>query len=242
MKTLYIAWQDPKSRSWTPVGKLTREDDAYRFVYTKGAEQFSNFRPFGRMNDLHTAYVSNELFPLFSNRILSKSRPEYREYLQWLGLNESNYDELDELSRTGGLRTTDSVELIPCPNKTHDARYEVFFFTRGLRHFFPDYQKRAENLSCGDQLFLIQDVQNKFDPSALLLRTNDPMSLIGYVPRYYSGEFSYLLGVNEADAVKVSVVRLNENAPMQYRVLCKLQSPWPSNFMPCSNDEFKVLA
>jgi len=52
MKTLFIAWQDAQSRSWAPVGRLTREDGIYQFVYTRGAEEMSNFRPFGWVQDL----------------------------------------------------------------------------------------------------------------------------------------------------------------------------------------------
>ena len=37
MKILYLAWQDPQSRQWFPVGKLSVEGGIYRFVYTKGA-------------------------------------------------------------------------------------------------------------------------------------------------------------------------------------------------------------
>ena len=81
MKALFIAWQDSKTRSWSPVGRLTRESGLYHFVYTRGAEKVSNFRPFGRMQDLHKVYQSKELFPIFANRILAKSRPEYQDYL-----------------------------------------------------------------------------------------------------------------------------------------------------------------
>jgi hypothetical protein len=35
-----------------------------------------------------------------------------------------------------------------------------------------------------------RDIQNLADPNALLLRTADPLSLVGYCPRYLASEFS----------------------------------------------------
>lgn len=143
MKALFIAWQDKTTRRWAPVGRLSREDGVYRFVYTRGAEETPHFRPFGRMLDLHKSYKSEELFPIFANRILAKNRPEYRDYLQWLGLAEAQYDALEELSRTGGLRATDSLELFPCPEPTEGKTFEVYFFCRGLRHLHIDAYRES---------------------------------------------------------------------------------------------------
>jgi len=205
MKALFIAWQDAQTRSWAPVGRLTRDDGVYKFVYTRGAEETPGFRPFGRMQDLHKTYKSEELFPMFANRILAKNRPEYVDYLRWLGLSESKYDELEELARTGGLRATDSLELFPCPEPTKGKSYEVFFFCRGLRHMHTENQERARQLKPGERLYLMQDLQNAHDSMALLMRTDDPITLVGYAPRYYSAEFSQLITSLEEVGVSVTV-------------------------------------
>lgn len=112
------------------------------------------------MGDLHKAYKSDELFPIFANRILAKNRPEYRDYMKWLGLSDAQYDALEELARTGGLRATDSLELFPCPEPPQGKTYEVYFFCRGLRHLQKDNQERASNLQQGERLYLAQDLQN----------------------------------------------------------------------------------
>lgn len=242
MKALFVAWQDTKSRRWAPVGRLTHEDGIYRFVYTRGAEVIPDFRPFGVMQDLHTAYKSEELFPIFANRILAKNRPEYSDYLKWLGLNEVRYDELEELARTGGLRATDSLELFPCPEPTEGKNYEVYFFCRGLRHLHAENQERAQQLKSGERLYLMQDLQNPHDSMALLMRTVEPITLVGYAPRYYSAEFTQLIKSTSPDQVKVTVEQVNVDAPIQYRVLCKLSSHWPANFSPCATKEFETLA
>src|SRR6266542_144792 len=109
MKVLYLAWQDPQSRQWFPVGKLSSDRGIYRFVYTKGAELSKNFMPFGFMQDLHAVYKSHDLLPLFANRLISKKRPEYRDFLRWLDLREDEADPLVVLARTEGVRGTGSI-------------------------------------------------------------------------------------------------------------------------------------
>jgi hypothetical protein len=242
MKALFVAWQEPNSRRWVPVGRLTYENGTYRFVYTRGAKESKNFTPFGRMVDLDAAYVSEVLFPLFANRVLPKSRPEYQDYLRWMGLSEKDHDDLEVLARTGGLRATDTLEMFPCPEPTKNNSYEVFFFSHGLRHLIPENQERINSLKYGEELYLMRDVQNPHDPMALLMRTSDPMSLVGYCPRYYSAEFTRLLEAVGKDTVKVTVEQMNPDAPSQLRLLCKLSAPWPANFAPCAKDEFVPLA
>lgn len=242
MKALFVAWQDPDTRSWSPVGRLTHEAGKFRFVYTRGAEELGKkFQPFGAMKDLHSSYVSETLFPLFANRVLPKSRPEYSTYLEWLGMSDGAYDVMEELSLTGGFRATDSLELFPCPEPT-DHKYVVYFFSRGLRHMLKDNQERVNDLKKGERLFLMPDIQNEYDGFALMLRTQDPVSLAGYAPRYYSGEFSNVVNEVGQENIKVTVEQVNKDAPLQYRLLCKLESPWPKNFAPCVKDKFKPLA
>ncbi len=242
MKALFVAWQNPSTRAWVPVGRLTHEGGGYKFVYTRGAKEAEGFTPFGRMVDLEAAYVSDVLFPLFANRVLPKSRPEYGDYLRWLGLSEQGHSELEVLARTGGLRATDTLEIIPCPEPTEDKSYEVFFFSHGLRHLSSKDQARVNELKAGERLYLMQDLQNEHDSMALLLRTNDPVSVVGYCPRYYSGEFSKLLKSVESDNVRVTVEQVNPDAPMQLRLLCKLHAPWPANFSACAMEQFQPLA
>ena len=242
MKALFVAWQDPKTRSWVPVGRLTHDNNLFRFEYTRGAADMGDdFQLFGVMKDLYSSYVSDALFPLFSNRVLPKSRPEYKTYLQWLGMSESAYDVMEELSLTGGFRATDSLEIFPCPEPTTNDKYEVYFFSRGLRHMHSENMERANELVRGDRLYLMLDIQNEYDPHALVIRTQEPVTLVGYAPRYYSGEFSSVVNEVGQENIKVTVEQVNKDAPLQYRVLCKLESPWPTNFTPCVKGQFKTL-
>lgn len=244
MKALFVAWQNPKTRSWAPVGRLTHDDAGlFRFVYTRGAKDMGDsFQPFGAMTDLDSSYVSEKLFPLFANRVLPKSRPEHEAYLKWLGMDEAAYDVMEELTLTGGFRATDSLELFPCPEPTPQNQYVVYFFSRGIRHILPENRERANGLEKGQRLYLMLDVQNKHDPHALILRTDEPVTMVGYAPRYYSGEFSNVVKEVDPNKIKVTVERVNKEAPLQYRLLCKLESPWPTNFSPCVQNQFEALA
>ena len=245
MKALFVAWQDPNSRSWYPVARLTYDGGRYAFAYTRGAKDaqaLKSFRPFGRMTDLDTIYVSSKLFPLFANRVLNESRPEYPDYLRWLGLPLEKSNELEVLARSGGLRATDTLEVFPCPEPTHDRQYVVYFFSRGIRHLVPENQTRIADLKVGDRLYLMKDVQNDYDPTAIMLRSGDPVANVGYCPQYFSQEFTRLLDVLGCANLKATVERVNPDAPTQFRLLCKLSAPWPKNFSPCSMEQFQIIA
>lgn len=176
---------------------------------------------------------------LFANRVLPKNRPEYHEYISWLALDGMERSEFDELARTGGRRATDAIELIPCPEPTASGEYETYFFCRGLRHLAEGSRDRVNDLKTGAPLYLMRDVQNAIDASALLLRTGEPVSIVGYTPAYFSSEFAAILDANGPGALSVSVERVNLEAPMQYRILCRLVTRWPDNFAPFSSEEFQ---
>ena len=145
------------------------------------------------------------------------------------------------MARTGGIRATDTLELIPCPEQTASNQYEVFFFCRGIRYLPAESQARSSILEKGEKLYLMKDIQNDSDALALALRTGDPMSIVGYAPRYYSTEFSHLIDLIGGEAIKVTVEKINTDAPTQYRVLCNLTAPWPENFQPCQTGPYEVF-
>ena len=115
MKTLFIAWKDKNFSRWLTVARLCYSDKRYIFCYTKGALKSDNFVPFGRFLSLNNVYVSDELFPLFENRILNSNRSEFNDFLSWLSLDNKSYDPLDILALTEGRRETDNLEIFPYP-------------------------------------------------------------------------------------------------------------------------------
>jgi HIRAN domain len=240
VKGLYLAWQDLQSRQWFTVGKLTVEVGIYRFVYTKGATFSKNFIPFGFMRHLDEVYKSPELFPLFANRLISKKRPEYKDFLRWLDLREDEAAPLVLLARTEGVRETDSLTVFPCPERNPENKYVVHFFSHGLRYLADEARLRISNLHSGDRLYLLPDPQNSHDGCAIALRTNEPASIVGYCPRYISCDFLEILESNP-NAVQVRVQRVNADAPIQLRLLCTLTADWPDGFKPCSSEEYREI-
>ncbi|ALL65775.1 HIRAN domain [Paraburkholderia caribensis MBA4] len=235
MKQLFVAWQQPTSREWIPVARLEREDHVYRFLYTQGARRADGFRPFGNMTELDSVYFSDTLFPFFSNRLLAKSRPEYRDYLSWMNIDASASDPMSMLAITGGLRGTDSLELFPMPTRTEAGKFEIEFFARGLRHFNQSCVLAVNALETNDRLCLVRDLQNKADAYALFMRTENPIHLVGYVPRFYAKDLGILLERFPVD-VEVRVQRVNPDAPLSMRLLCSVSAPWPEDFVPFEND------
>src|SRR5437773_9230655 len=108
-QALFVATRTgtPEQSAWAPVGCLERIDGLYRFVYTRGATTLADFQPFPGMPDLRAVYQSEALFPIFANRLLSKSRPEYEAYLAWGGFDPNHPpDPLAILGVTEGIRQT----------------------------------------------------------------------------------------------------------------------------------------
>lgn len=236
---LILAWKNTETRIWTPVGILNFYNNKYYFNYTNGAK-VDNFIPFGQMNDKTMTYVSDKLFPIFQNRLLSKSRPEYEDYLNWLDIDVDKNNNILELSRSRGIRATDELQLFPIPEKNVDGNYEVLFFSHGISHMAEHYFERLPNLSKDEKLLILKDIQNEVDPSALILRTkSDPVELVGYCPSFFVDDFNKLINLNGTNKINVSVQKVNLNAPLQLKLLCKLTTPWPENFEAFDKNDFK---
>lgn len=240
--SLFVVWQDAASRLWHPVGRLTRHAGEYVFAYTKGANASPLFIPFAGMQKIDRVYRSDTLFPLFANRIIAASRPEYPKVMRWLGLDEEWTDGFEILARSGGVRKTDTLRLVPKPLRTRENLYLAVFFGHGIRYLSDDDRSRLLELEIGDRLFPMHDRQNPSDPNAVLLRTDDPMSFAGYCPRYLAEDFLKLLEASaDPKDVEIFVERINRDAPPQFQLLCKVQAPWPQRLEPFSGEEFQPI-
>jgi hypothetical protein len=240
MQDLIVAWQDPESREWLPVGRLGRVDEGYYFVYTEGAKKSSKFEPFGWMQDITSAYVSKDIFPLFANRLLPKSRPDYKDYMRWLGFSDQEPNDLEVLARSRGVRATDKLEMFPCPAPDERGYYRGYFFCHGLRYLLPENVNRIAQLSIGQQLFVALDVQNPADTNALLLRSPDPVAMVGYFPRYLAVEFRRVIE-SMPKQFCVHVQQINLDAPYDLRLLCTVEFPWPPGYQSCLTGLYRPL-
>ena len=245
---LIVAWRKQNNQQWFIVGFLTREQNEgqcnYIFHYTQGVKKAlqNGFSPiFGEddSRDLSKQYFSNMLFPVFSNRLMTKSRPEYPQYKDWLEL-EDEINPLIELMKSNGVRATDGLQLFGIPKKEND-KYIVDFFIHKSNLIPTENQKRLTQRSLGEKLYLSKDIQNPYDKDALIIRAENPLEILGYAPRIYTQDFCTLLNHPKAQA-KLSVKKLNPQAPLFYRVLCRFEANWIEGFVPFDSEDFRALS
>jgi hypothetical protein len=243
LKTLFLAWQDPHSRTWFPIGKLIQEHKVYQFNYLQGAlkaRDKAGFEPIVSFPQFDHCYRSSDLFPLFANRLLRPSRPEFKDFVQWLNLPEQADNPIVLLARSGGKRKTDNFEVFPSPERDAAGNYHIHFFTHGLRYFPLEDQQYVQTLQPGTPLLLTHDIQNPVDSRALVLRTEDHHQA-GYCPQYLTQDFFELV-CKFPERVKVTIERVNPPpTPLQFRLLCNLTATWTDDFEPFSSPIYQVI-
>lgn len=244
MKRLFLTWQaqNKESRKWYPVGELNFDGGTYRFFYIKGAEiakDEANFQPLVSFPDFRKHYESTELFPMFANRVMPASRPEYQQTVEWLALAESQNDPLAFLARTGGAKVTDKFEIFCYPELDVKGDYNLHFFPHGLRYVPEDSIERIGKMERGEKVYLARAFQNPFDKNALQLQTRDN-HIVGYCPSYLLDDMNEI--VEKEAEIEVCVERVNdENAPLQFRFLCRLIVPQSANYHPFSNQNYQPI-
>ncbi|MCL6325481.1 HIRAN domain-containing protein [Pectobacterium polaris] len=241
--SVYVAWQAPDTHDWHVVGNLQARKTEYVFNYTKGALTSSKFTKFSGMKDFNETYVSEDLFPLFKNRLLSPKRPEYPKFIHWLGLDGSNAAPIEILARSGGMRSTDQLQMFKRIEIGSDGHFEHYFFAHGLSYMPLSANERVSSLKSGDRLCLCLDVQNGYDKAAVLIRADNPAEIVGYCPRYFAHDIKNML-LSDATAINLSVERISDDAPHNYRLLCKVVGNVSQAFInqTITQEEFQPVA
>lgn len=241
-RTLFLAWQDDRSRQWFPVGRLDADvgKASYRFRYTVGARRAREEVGFPLLleyPDLHSDYRSDELFPIFQNRVMNRRRPDFPAYLRSLDLPDEA-DSIAILSANGGRRETDSYEVFPKIEKGADGRFQCRFFLHGWRH--ADAEARMRRLRHREPLLVTLQQDNPVTGVAVQIRTADH-DLIGWSPRYLVPDLAASIEQSPRDC-KAMVVRLNPQlVPRSHRVLVKMHGRLQDH-EPMSGSDFKPLA
>jgi hypothetical protein len=111
----------------------------------------------------------------------------------------------------------------------------------GIRWMPPVVIERISRLVPNEPLKIMLDLQNEHDPNAVAVRMETERTQIGYVPRYLAHDVWHL--VNECDRkfISLCVNRVNRDAPLQNRVLCRMHACWPDSFQPCSGPDFAPI-
>lgn len=178
-----VAWRNRQRRQITPVGVLDYRAIGYRFQYLDGiGESVEGFRPFIGFPDLNRGYESPRLWPFFDLRVMDRKRPDFPQYVRWLGLS-TKAGPLDILSRSGGQPKGDSVCLAESPVVADDGATEATFLARGVSYAVRQNHSEgaAASLMPGDRLALVDDATNEANSRALLLEAGSGAP-VGWVP------------------------------------------------------------
>lgn len=214
-----ITWRNRLKRVITPVAVLDNFGPAdYQFQYLDGVSAVEGFRPFIGFPNFDSLYVSARLWPFFELRAMDRKRPDFPEYVSWLGLNPAA-STLDILSRSGGGNKADSVHLVEAPAVASDGATEAVFLARGVRYALHDYgtETAANSLRSGDELLLGDDVTNEANARALLLKTRDG-NAVGWVPDLL---VDYARQVREGGG-DAELLQNNRRAPWHARLLVRV--------------------
>lgn len=238
MKSIFVIWRDSEDGMWHPVAKLSRSDTGYHFNYTKGSDH-NNFIPFPRMGDLSKSYHSTSLFSFFSNRLIPTNRPEFKKMLEWSDINIDLYDEFDLLGISGGARKTDQYRIISQPEATNTGEFKLKFFSNGINYLDLQSIDKISTLKPNEPLLLEFDNTNEYDCNAVMMMTMEPDKIkVGYCPKYFNCDIRSLLTNPKLSAHTIKVVKVNIDAPAQFRLLCEFTTKWPDNFIPMISDDY----
>lgn len=220
-RRLLLIWQDPESRQLLKVGQLDElVDGHFLFTYLPGARH-ERFTALVQFPDLDGWYQSPTLPAFFGNRVMSRSRPSYREYRHWLGLDDEGSDTpFEVLVRTGGPRATDTFHVVDDLNRHGDGLVVSRFLASGVRHI-EGATERLRAMSQGQLLCLRDDPSNAVNPRAILIDVRDHEP-VGYVPDWLVEDMHTLRDV--ASAFRIVAERINVDAPPHLRLLCRLEA------------------
>ena len=242
--TLFLAWQDKKqTRLWFPVGRLDvyGEGPSYCFRYIGGAKRAkceAGFPPLLEFPHLDEAYWSSELFPVFQNRVMNRSRPDFGNYLHYLDLHEGA-DPIEILRVNGGSRVTDTYEVFPKLDKNEDGSFACRFFLHGWRYVEAIAQGRLDNLTPGEELHMKVQHDNPVDGRAVQILTTD-CHMIGWAPRYLVSDLAETM-THTPDKCNAKVVKINpQPAPSKQRVLIEMTGNWGQH-EPMTSEDFMPL-
>jgi hypothetical protein len=244
--TVFLAWQSPtESRAWYPIGRLDAVSAAgpFRFCYVRGAEkarQEAGLQPLISFPDFGRRYESDQLFPLFRNRLLSPEREEFVEYLESLDLRPDEADPLEILAVSEGRRQTDTLEVFPKISVGEDGAFHCRFFLHGWQHVSTAAQRRIDDLSSGAELRVAIEMNNPATGLAVQMQTPD-YEMVGWAPRYLVVDLVRAIRESYTD-IRAEVVKVNPSpAPSRQRVLVEMTGKWPSQFEPMSGDDLAAI-
>jgi hypothetical protein len=216
------------------------ESQHHRFRYTKGAEEAklkAGFSPLPEFPDFERDYESSVLFPLFQNRIISRKRPDFGEYLHVLALDE-DADQIDILSANGGKRVTDFFDVFPEPVNGTNGSFTCRFFLPGGIHVDEAAGPYVDDLEAGEKLKVYLGGKLDTGNPRLRLQTEEGQE-VGWAPQYLTHDLSS--GADSLGEYEARVLQVNPPpAPSRQRVLIEMSGNLGGH-EPMSGPDFQPL-
>ena len=212
LKSLLVIWRDKETRLYFHIGNLSYDENKYFFEYTHQSKSIRKvhdaikhgYRLHPAFVNLKQKYESEKLFPAFDRRVPSIDRVDYTKILKDLKL-PPEADRMDILRKTRGIISGDPYffEEPLCLND--NEKLTTHFYISGMRYRqLPDDWGYIVNI--GDQLLIEPEKDNKHDPFAIKLKTENDLWL-GYVPGIYTQAIQALSERNINVIIKVEEKR-----------------------------------
>lgn len=241
MDRIFLLWQSNIARKWHTIGCLSKKGEKYLFNYVNGlkAAQNEGFSLIYEFPEKYAMYISNSLPSFFQNRLLSRNRPEFNQYLNWANISGmSKLSDLELLTHRFARRIDDQYMLFRTPEKINEE-YSINFFIHGARY---RSEVKYENLIEDNvtTLSLEAEFDNEYDDHATLIYINSDdlfgKKYLGYVPRFLSEDIRYLMTQTKLN-LEIEKINLSPT-PYRYRCLVSLKCKWPNSFRPFEGDKF----
>jgi hypothetical protein len=187
---LYLTWKHPQTRERYVIGCLTKDNRGYYFNYYLGsdtrnvsdAQKTGVFQLLPHLDDFYKSYHAPTLFPFFAARLPKYIDSKLAAELEKQGLTS---DDFHILQATGGRLPIDDFEFIdPISLQKHEIEVETAI--SGWRYY--SREEELGNLTEGQKIMLEVEVDNKYDPNAIVVKTEENKKL-GYLPAAYSHYF-----------------------------------------------------
>ena len=172
---------------------------------------------------------------------MNLGRPDRSEYLSQLGIDISNWNEVTELSVSGGRSHSDSFEAFSAIVPNEEGHFASRFILHGLRHTNPDSVRRSESLEEGEPLELSFELNNPVTGHAISVKTRDQY-ILGWLPHYL------VSGMHQDDTwmvteVETKVAQVNHDSPLSHRLLVDFSGRLPEGFNPMRDlPEYQPIA
>jgi HIRAN domain len=231
---LIVAWQHPDTRLIAPVG-LLEHGSAYRYRYLKRARIVEGFQPFVSFPDWERSYVSDTLFPVFAQRIMSPRRPDFSRFLRQLDLREGATP-WEQLARSEGRSSGDTIQVFPIPYIRPDGATTCRFLVHGIRHVNGGH---LPTLHRGDALGLSDEPGNQHNARAVRVCSAGGRP-VGYVPDLL---LQHLQVIRATAPVSLVVEHVNgREVPPHLRLLVRLDGHGPPGYQPMAGPDWETLA